>query len=67
MLCPYLKESTIRDLFFVERFSFLRVSKCTVGIILGPFVVSFVGRIIMLCPYLIESTIRGLTTPLTVS
>ena len=45
------------DLFFVER---LRGSKCIVGIILGPQVMSFVERFVILCPYLGESTIRGL-------
>ena len=46
-------------LFFVERFSSLRGSKCIVGILLEPEVMSFVERSIILCPYLGESTIRG--------
>ena len=49
------------DLFFVERFSSLGGSKCTVGIILGPKVVLFVERLVILCPYLEESTIGGST------
>ena len=39
-------------LFFVERLSSLRGSKCIVGIILGSQVASFVERCIILGPYL---------------
>ena len=49
------------DSLFVERLSSLGGSKCILGIILGPQVVSFVERLIMQCPYLGESTIRGST------
>ena len=48
-------------LFFEERFSSLEGSKCIVGIILGPQVLSFVERFIILCPNLGESTIGGFT------
>ena len=36
-------------------------SKCIVGIILRPQIVSFVERFIILCPYLGESTTGGFT------
>ena len=49
------------DLSFVERFSSLRGSKYIAGIILEPWVVSFVERFIKLCPYSGESTIGGST------
>ena len=49
------------NVFFVERFSSLEGSKCIVGIILGPQVVSFVETFIILCPYLGESAIGGST------
>ena len=53
-------------LLFVERLSSLGDSRCIVGIMLRPQVVSFVERFITLCPYLGESTIRGSTLLCTV-
>ena len=55
------------DLFFVERFSSLEGSRCILGIILGPQVMSFVERFIILCPYLGEPAIRGSTASHTLS
>ena len=46
------------DLFFVKRLFSLGGSKRIVGIVLGPYFVSFVERFVILCPYSGESTIR---------
>ena len=49
------------DLSFVERLSSLGGSKCIVGIILGPYIMSFIERVIILYSHLEEPTIRGST------